>query len=1038
MSVVAVARCAAVVLYSDTLPSEPDGEDPLLAEASKLEDEFYEVTFETKQPLGVVLERSKEWAVVKLANPALSAVTVGSALAAVNGKSVVLKPYHTTIDLLTNWRPPLHLRSVLNKVVTARTAACNARQLPSGAFSHLVLHLTVGIRTEITHTLSHCTTAIATTANCFCPHTHTRARTHRAPEKSGWLKKQKTAPGTVSGVSLVDAVGGPGGRPKLKWKPLFFILAEGKLSWFNADGRDAKLQGVVLLAVASTGITGASYTCIVQAAASWCSVHETTSGLAVSPGHAAVVQCCTHLHLSEVPMMGSAVSLLPFKEAGQHFCLSMVSGITTLALQLLSSSASYAIAGSAAAGLLTACACMTGVQCATACGQSMQMLRIESVLRAACAPLSMLHSQGLTAEDMLDWSTHLYHASAIANGGGYLLDKERSREKAFEEERARRAQARAAELEAAERRQGVADHRKLVRSCSTHAEAAAAQAAQAQAAATAAAAATAPLDNTDTAASDSTTPTAAVTSSTNTSSDSPEDGDAPSTVGATLGTAAVGSTGGLSRLNSSNLALVCLELAHREREAAELAAEQAATAVCELVRHLACFYYTVYTACIACCLIRTSLTATAFVDGARERSSSMLWRSLCITNSLPLRANCVCALYCKPLLYNTTQEYAREQETAAAAAAAKATRERQRLTALEVDAALKDLLARQAVVCAKHDVLQQIADATTATTSSTSSGSRRPSGRRSMDGTSSSTTNGVVVSAPGTLSAAADCSFPVADAATSASITTAGDSSTSSSSRSRRTQSMDLAKMLSGGWNSVTGTDKQSSESLLTVVADVADEETAEIEPAETVGTLATADSEAAHSTDTESEYVVVPLPPAATATTATTADTDTAAGTTAGASLPAVPTSDDSSSTAGTTAARKRSDASLATDTLNSSSSSSSSSSSLRVDSSVFSSSSGAPATPSRSAGPCVSSLVQARTAAEAEAASKRAAAVSERLASAQYKESGARVLLILDKHRQWYFFIDAYLSHQLQLDVCTTQQLELSLNIVLSSHNL
>jgi hypothetical protein len=68
-----------------------------------------QVTFETKQPLGVVLERSKEWAVVKLANPALSAVTVGSALAAVNGKSVVLKPYHTTIDLLTNWRPPLHL-----------------------------------------------------------------------------------------------------------------------------------------------------------------------------------------------------------------------------------------------------------------------------------------------------------------------------------------------------------------------------------------------------------------------------------------------------------------------------------------------------------------------------------------------------------------------------------------------------------------------------------------------------------------------------------------------------------------------------------------------------------------------------------------------------------------------------------------------------------------------------------------------------------------------------------------------------------------
>jgi hypothetical protein len=302
-------------------------------------------------------------------------------------------------------------------------------------------------------------------------------------------------------------------------------------------------------------------------------------------------------------------------------------------------------------------------------------------------------------------------------------------------------------------------------------------------------------------------------------------------------------------------------------------------------------------------------------------------------------------------------------------------------------------------VCAKHDVLQQIADATTATTSSTSSGSRRPSGRRSMDGTSSSTGNGVVMSAPGTLSDAADCTCSdaasTAAAATSASTATAADSSASSGSSSRRTQSMDLAKMLSGGWNPVTGTDKQSGESLLTVVADVADEETAEIEPAETVVTLATA-REAAHSTDTESEHVVVPLPPAAT-TTAVDADT---AGTAAGVSLPAVPTSDDSSSTASTTAARKRSDAPLATDTFNSSSSSSSS---LRVNSSVFSSSSGAPATPSRSAGPCVSSLVQARTAAEAEAASKRAAAVSERLASAQYKESGARgqcLALLLKQH--------------------------------------
>jgi trimeric autotransporter adhesin len=380
-----------------------------------------------------------------------------------------------------------------------------------------------------------------------------------------------------------------------------------------------------------------------------------------------------------------------------------------------------------------------------------------------------------------------------------------------------------------------------------------------------------------------------------------------------------------------------------------------------------------------------------------------------------------------------TQEYAREQETAAAAAAAKAARERRRLTALEVDAALKDLLARQAVVCAKHDVLQQIADATTAAGATTSSSSsRRPSGRRSMDGSSSSinsSNSGVVMSAPSTLSATADYNFPAtaaaadaAAAAAAASTATSSDSSaTSSGSSSRRTQSMDLAKMLSGGWNPVTGTDKQTGESLLTVVADVADEETAETETAETV---VSADREPAHSTDTESEYVVVPLPAAATAT----ADADTAAGTTAGVSPPAVPSVDGSSSAAGTTATRKRSDMSLAADTINSSSSS------LRVNSSMFSSSSGAPATPSRSAGPCVSSLVQARTAAEAEAASKRAAAVSERIGSAQYKESGARGqccrlhnifhanllmlsrrrLLILYEHKQLHkCFLLPYLVH-------------------------
>lgn len=53
--------------------------------------------FETKQPLGVVLERSKDWAIVKLANSQLSQVTVGSALASVNGKLCCVRTKPLTV-----------------------------------------------------------------------------------------------------------------------------------------------------------------------------------------------------------------------------------------------------------------------------------------------------------------------------------------------------------------------------------------------------------------------------------------------------------------------------------------------------------------------------------------------------------------------------------------------------------------------------------------------------------------------------------------------------------------------------------------------------------------------------------------------------------------------------------------------------------------------------------------------------------------------------------------------------------------------------
>eukprot|EP00518_Triparma_eleuthera_P016001 CAMPEP_0197545766 /NCGR_PEP_ID=MMETSP1320-20131121/673_1 /TAXON_ID=91990 /ORGANISM="Bolidomonas sp., Strain RCC2347" /LENGTH=985 /DNA_ID=CAMNT_0043105301 /DNA_START=176 /DNA_END=3133 /DNA_ORIENTATION=- len=171
-------------------------EDPLLLAAKKQKAIFYDVIFETKKPLGLVLERSGDWALVKLANQETTHVSIGSALTKVNGEDVVLADYQSTIQRLTAWQPPLSL----------------------------------GFRL--------------------------------APEKRGWLTKQ-----------------GRGRKSKRKnWKPRYFVLAEGRLSYFSSDGPDAVLKGVI--------------------------------------------------HL-----MGSAVSLVHRSETSQYFCFKVVSGITGIIMQ---------------------------------------------------------------------------------------------------------------------------------------------------------------------------------------------------------------------------------------------------------------------------------------------------------------------------------------------------------------------------------------------------------------------------------------------------------------------------------------------------------------------------------------------------------------------------------------------------------------------------------------------------------------------------------------------------------------------------------
>lgn len=83
--------------------------DILCREALKIEDDFYQVTFKEKKPLGIVLERANHWGLIKLSQNKDSSIQVGSALSFINDVSVVLEDYKTTTDTLAGWQPPLTL-----------------------------------------------------------------------------------------------------------------------------------------------------------------------------------------------------------------------------------------------------------------------------------------------------------------------------------------------------------------------------------------------------------------------------------------------------------------------------------------------------------------------------------------------------------------------------------------------------------------------------------------------------------------------------------------------------------------------------------------------------------------------------------------------------------------------------------------------------------------------------------------------------------------------------------------------------------------
>lgn len=223
--------------------SQPENNDPLLQAAMiRLEDDvFYDVSFVEDKPLGVVLERSGEWAVVKLSNVRDTGVSIGSALTSINGDSCVLKTYSQTIDLLKNWKPPL----------------------------------TLGFR--------------------------------RPPALSGYMVKLSRQ---------------RRGNSQKNWQKRFFCLSEGRLMYKESES--------------------------------------------------------TPVVKGDVPLMGSAVSLVSSTETGKFFCFRLVSGVTSLVMQ------------------------------------------------------------GETLDEMMEWASTLYHAIAVANGGSHILGVERQRVgKELEKERVR-------------------------------------------------------------------------------------------------------------------------------------------------------------------------------------------------------------------------------------------------------------------------------------------------------------------------------------------------------------------------------------------------------------------------------------------------------------------------------------------------------------------------------------------------------------------------------------------------------------------------
>jgi hypothetical protein len=121
VTLVWVDRIGNAAKQCDPFPSDPLFKEALLRQTG----ESYDVKFLEKRRLGVVFDRSQDWAHIKVSENANLGIEVGSVLSAINDESVTTYKYDRVQGMLRSWKPPFKLT-----FVSQSATVCSYKLLP--------------------------------------------------------------------------------------------------------------------------------------------------------------------------------------------------------------------------------------------------------------------------------------------------------------------------------------------------------------------------------------------------------------------------------------------------------------------------------------------------------------------------------------------------------------------------------------------------------------------------------------------------------------------------------------------------------------------------------------------------------------------------------------------------------------------------------------------------------------------------------------------------------------------------------------------